>query len=255
MTLRVLIADDEPLAREALHDALSSLDDVAIVATCADGASAAAGIRSLAPDVAFLDIAMPGLSGIDVARALDASSAPLLIFVTAFDSFAVEAFELAAADYILKPFAPSRIAAAVDRARSRLAAHEPGIDARLTDALDALHALRTRGSARLLGTFGNRIVVLELDGIEHLEAEGNYVRAHAVGRNALVRGTLAAVEARFPTQSMLRVHRSHSVSVAAIRELHPLPSGDYEILLASGALVPMSRTHRDAVLRTLRERS
>lgn len=225
--IRALIADDEPLAREALRDALAGAAE--IVAECANGLEAAEAIERLRPDVAFLDIEMPGLDGLAAVRAVD--HPPAVVFVTAHDDYAVEAFALEAVDYILKPIDERRVAEALRRVRERRPRKAPG------------HFI--------VGSRG-KLVVIRAAEIRYLESAGNYVRLHTASASPLLRGTLAGVEGRLDAQRFVRVHRSFIVNVAAIAELRPTPSGDYEVILRDGAKVPMSRTFRDAVLAKLR---
>lgn len=224
--IRALIADDEPLAREALRDALSGLAE--IVAECANGLEAAEAISRLQPDVAFLDVEMPGLDGLATVRAVD--KPPAVVFVTAHDEYAVEAFALEAVDYILKPIDEVRVAEALRRVRER----RP----------------RSQQGNFIVGSRGKLLVIRAAE-IRYLESAGNYVRLHTASASPLLRGTLASVEQRLDPARFIRVHRSFIVNARLIAELHVLPSGDYEIVLRDGGKVPMSRTFRDAVIRKI----
>lgn len=223
--IRALIADDEPLAREAMRDALRGLAEV--VAECANGSEAAEAMARLKPDVAFLDVEMPGLNGLAAVRELE--KPPAIVFVTAYDEYAVEAFALEAVDYILKPVDEVRVAEALRRVsarRPRVKAHDERF---------------------LVGAHGKLIVIGTKD-IRYLEAAGNYVRLHTASASPLMRGTLAALEGRLDGRRFVRVHRSFIVNVALIAELQVTRSGDYEVLLKDGGRVPMSRTFRDSVI-------
>ena len=227
--IRAIIADDEPLARQALRDALGA--GVEIVAECANGREAAEAILRLRPDVAFLDIEMPGLDGFDAIRELD-HPCPV-VFVTAHEEYAVEAFALEAVDYILKPVDELRVAEAVRRVRER----RPPV--------------RTHDERFIVLAHGKMIVVAAKS-LRYLESAGNYVRLHTAGASPLMRGTLAGIEQRLDPTRFVRVHRSFIVNAALIAEMHLTASGDYEIVLRDGTKVPMSRTLRDAVVAKLR---
>lgn len=219
--IRALIADDEPLAHEALRDAIGG--NAEIVAECANGTEAAEAMQRLRPDVAFLDIEMPGLDGLAAVRELE--HPPAVVFVTAYDEYAVEAFALEAVDYILKPVDEGRVAEALRRVKAR----RP----------------RARDERFIAGVRGKLIVIGERD-IRYLEAAGNYVRLHTAGASPLMRGTLASLESRLDARRFVRVHRSFVVNLSLIAELRT-----DEVVLKDGTKVPMSRTFRDAVLNAL----
>jgi two-component system, LytTR family, response regulator len=224
--IRALIADDEPLARIALREAIG--DRAEIVAECANGKEAAEAMRREKLDVAFLDIEMPGLDGLAAVRELE--HPPAIVFVTAYDEYAVEAFALEAVDYILKPVEEARVAEALRRVQAR-----KGVAAR---------------QRFIVGSHGKITVIGEKD-IRYLEAAGNYVRLHTAQASPLMRGTLASIEQRLDPRRFVRVHRSFIVNAALIAEMRATGAGDYEIVLKTGESVPMSRTYRDGVLDTL----
>lgn len=224
--MRVLIADDEALAREALRDALPGVE---IVAECANGLEAKEAIARLRPDVAFLDIEMPDLDGLTAARDLDAHTA--IVFVTAYDEYAVEAFALDAVDYILKPIDEQRVTEALRRVRRRTP--RPTFEQRF-----------------IVGAHGKMIVVAATD-VRFIEAAGNYVRLHTTAAQPLLRASLSALESRLDPTVFVRVHRSFIVNAALIAELRATRSGDYEVILRDGGVVPMSRTFRESVLARL----
>jgi two-component system LytT family response regulator len=247
--LRVLIVDDEPLARAAVRDVLRTRDDVEIIAECGSGEEALASVSALRPDLMFLDIRMPGLDGFAVVRALDSAAAPLVVFVTAFDQHAIDAFELEAVDYVLKPFEDDRLHRAVERAKGRSA----GERAAVTEALRAvLDRITPRGEEQFLaGGVAGTVIVVQASAIHYADAADNYVRLHTSQGVRLLRETLSALETRLDPSRFARVHRSFIVDLRRVRELKPLPSGDYELQLEDGAAIPMSRTYRDAVFRRL----
>jgi two-component system, LytTR family, response regulator len=225
--MRALIADDEPLAREALRDALPGVE---IVAECSNGFQAKEAIERLRPDVAFLDIEMPGLDGLTAARDLDADTA--VVFVTAYDEYAVEAFALEAVDYILKPIDEARVAEAL----RRVAARRPS----------------KRYDRRFIVGAHGKLIVVAAQEVRFIEAAGNYVRLHAAHVQPLLRGTLSAVEKRLDPELFVRVHRSFIVNAGLIQDLRTTRGGDYEVVLRDGETVPMSRTFRERVLARIR---
>jgi two-component system LytT family response regulator len=219
MMLRALIVDDEPLARRRLKTLLKDEPGIVIAGECEDGASAVAAVRTLTPDVVFLDVQMPGMDGFDVIAAIGPACCPPIIFVTAYDKYALRAFDVHAVDYLLKPF---------DRARLRqaLANVTPG---RLLERL----VVKSRG----------RVYFVPVDEIDWIEASGHYLTLH-VGRDAhLIRGTMADLEVRLDRCRFIRVRRSAIVNVAHIKELLPASHGDCEVMLRSGVRVPSGRAY------------
>lgn len=249
--LRVLLADDEPAVRDELRHVLGGIDGVLVAAECRNGEEALAGIRSGGIDAALLDVRMPGLTGVEVLAALDEGARPPTAFVTAHDEFAVRAFELHAVDYLLKPFDEARVRLTIARLRQRAAprafAPHEGIEA----ALRALLEAAPRHPDRFVVSRGGRLRVVAAADVEWIEAADNYVRLHGGGEGSLLRETLRSLESRLDPRRFARVHRSAIVNLARVRDLRPLPSGDWEIALAGGDRVPMSRIYRDAVLQRL----
>ena len=244
--LRVLIADDEPAALNGLARRLAAMPGVRVVATCPNGIEALERIRSTRPDAAFLDVAMPGLSGLDVVRALTPSERPHIVFVTAYERFAIQAFELYAVDYLLKPFARDRLAAAVARLHERRQDRTPA-NQTLDDFLSA-------SADRLVVRDGETILVIPAHEIDWCAAEDNYVRIHAGPRRHLVRMTMRRLEEQLPRSTFARIHRSAIVNVERVRECAPLGGGEYRVTLANGVRLVVSRTYRDAVLNRLQWR-
>jgi two-component system LytT family response regulator len=253
--IRTIIVDDEPLVRLALRDALESEPDIEIIAEHADGVEALRATHELRPDLLLLDVQMPGLTGMEVAAALDMDHAPAIVFVTAWSEHAVKAFELHSVDYVLKPFDPARVRTAIARARERLgrrATPAASVDARL-DAIVRLLDERpaqapTAYLERFVASLAGRLRVIPIEDVEWIEAADNYARVHTTTGSALVRATMKSLDSRLDPRRFVRVHRSVIVSIAAVRELRPLDSGDYQVVLASGRTVTMSRTFRDEVL-------
>ncbi len=243
--LRALIVDDEPLARERVRTLLSREPDVDVIGECGDGEAAQKAILELAPDVVFLDIQMPGLDGVEVLSTLPSEKVPVVVFVTAHDRFALKAFDLAAVDYLLKPFDPDRFSAAVERARQRIRTERrEELGHEILAAVRALGAGQTHPE-RLTVKDGGRITFVRVPEISHVESAGNYVCLTAGGETHTLRETLQSLEARLDPMKFVRIHRSTLVNVEHIRELHPLFGGDSEIQLTSGKRLTVSRTNRD----------
>ena len=245
--LRVLIADDEPAALNGLARRLADVAEVRIVRRCRNGIEALEGIRETKPDAAFLDVAMPGLSGVDVVRALAPSECPHIVFVTAYERFAVQAFDLYAVDYLLKPFDRERLRATVVRLRERRE-RRPLRDAGLEDFL------RTGPPPdRLVVKDGETVLVIPTRDIDWCEADDNYVHIHAGPRRHFVRMTMRRLEQRLPPATFARIHRSTIVNLERVRECAPLGGGEYRVMLVNGVRLVLSRGYREAVLNRLSE--
>ena len=259
-TLRALLVDDEPLARACIRRALRPADDVEIVAECGDGSAALAAIRRHRPDLVFLDIQLPGMDGFGVLAALAAEEEPpAVVFVTAYDAFAVRAFEVHAVDYLLKPFDDPRLHRAVAEVRARQSAEQVGeFRARITALLAQLAPAglatgegRTPARRVLVRDADERARLLDLAEVHWVSAAGNNVRFH-VGR--------VSYEVRMPLRSLLpqldpalfrRIHRSTIVNLNAIQEIQPWFAGDCLVLLKDGQQLRMSRTYRDQLMQQL----
>lgn len=226
--LRALVADDEPMARARLARLLGEDGAVEIVAECEDGAGALAAIRHHRPDVAFLDIRMPGIDGLQVG-AHAGEGGVQLVYVTAYAEHALHAFENAAIDYLLKPFSPQRLQAALGRVRARLGARAARYPERLL-----LHA-------------GARMRLVPVAEIDALLACANYVEVHCGAARHLARDTLTAVETRLDPGQFVRIHRSRIVRVGAVRDIELLPSGQYLLRLGDGLRLSSGRRYRERV--------
>jgi two-component system LytT family response regulator len=242
--IRVLIVDDEPPARERIRALLKDEPDIAIAGECESGLSAVESIRNLDPDLVFLDVQMPGLDGFGVLDALG-DMPPALVFVTAYDAYAVRAFEVHALDYLLKPFDRDRFRATLDRARAALAergsAEEAGgIAAPITEPDAARSPLR-----RLLAKREGRLVVLKAAEIDWIESSANYASLHVGKETYLVRETMQSLEGRLDPGQFLRIHRSTIVNLDRIQEIEPYFHGDYIVRLADGQRLTLSRTYKD----------
>ena len=240
---RTVIVDDEPPARQTLRLLLQRHPEFTIVAECAHGEDAIASVRAEAPDALFLDVQMPGLDGFDVLRAIGPTAVPALVFVTAFDQYALRAFETHALDYLLKPFSDERFDAVLERVRARLRERsQASIGARLAAMLAT-----TGPSAelqQLVVKDGGRTLLIPYDDIVWIEAEDYYVRVHTKSRKALARLSLRALAATLDPRVFVRVHRSAIVNVRSVREVEPLASGDQRLVLADGTDLRVSRTYR-----------
>ena len=253
--LRVLVVDDEPLARQRVLDLLAVEPDADVVATAGTGRAAVAAVREHAPDVVFLDVQMPGLSGLDVAREVGADAMPATVFVTAYDHHALAAFDVAAVDYLLKPFDDDRFRQALGRARAavrlrevdalrgRLAAllgDEPGRPAARPGYLERI-AVEARGQVRLV----------PVDAVDYVSSDGPYAEVHAGGEVHVLRETMRALEGRLDPAAFFRIHRSTIVRVDRVEALLTAPGGDYAVRLRDGTRLSLSRGRRDAFARRL----
>lgn len=250
MTLRVVIADDEPVARRRLRRLLKDEPDVEIVGECGDAASTIASIESARPDVVLLDVQMPGRGGFGVVESLGARM-PAVIFVTAFDRYALKAFEVHAADYLLKPVAEDRLRDALGRVRNSL---RKGESAEMAARLEAvLKEIRPAGRhvSQIPVRVAERIVLVPVPDIDWIEAADNYVAIHADRRKYLLRETMAALERALDPQKFVRIHRSAIVQLARVRELVPTSHGTLAVVLDDGTRLPLGRSYRDGLERAL----
>ena len=237
--------DDEPLARSRVRELLATQSDVEVTGECSNGREAIAAIRSDRPDLVFLDVQMPEVTGFEVLEALEPASAPAVVFVTAFDEFAVRAFEVHALDYLLKPFDRERFLASLQRAREAVRLRAEGrLDERLGALLADLGAER-RYLKRLLVKNGSRSVLLLAGEIDWIESAGNYVRVHVGRERHLLRETMTALEEKLDPERFVRIHRSVMVNLEWVREMEPYFHGDYVLKLLDGTRLTLSRTYRD----------
>lgn len=243
--LRVLVVDDEPLAREKIRGMVADDLDVRIVGECANGAEAIEAIRSLHPDLLLLDVQMPEAGGFDVLDAIEGEARPPVIFITAYDHYAVRAFEVHALDYLLKPFDRERFLVAIERAKRRIRGERAnGVDARLIALLEQLHE-PPRYCERLVVKSGGRVFFLNTEEIDWIEAEGNYVSIHAGSKSHLLRETLTSLESQLDPREFIRVNRSAIVNINRIKELQPWSHGEFHILLDDGTQLTLSRNYRE----------
>ena len=243
--LGALIVDDEAVARRRIRRLLATDPEIFVIGECDDGDAAVDTIAREHPDLVFLDIQMPERDGFAVVEALDPAALPAIVFVTAFDRYALRAFDVHAIDYLLKPFTPERFRTAVQRAKERIQGRS--LDSGLVSLAQALRD-RPRYASRVPVKTGGKIVLLDLAAVDWIEAADNYVRLHVGTREYLHRETLAALEKQLDPERFARVHRSTIVQLDRIVELHPASHGDMDVVLRSGTIVSLSRTFRDGLL-------
>ena len=244
MTLRILIVDDEPLARTRIRSLLDKEPDATVVGECGDGQQAVTLINELQPDLLFLDVQMPVLDGFGVVESLDIDRMPAIIFVTAYDRYAIRAFEVHALDYLLKPFDRDRFQRALSRARDELSRQEK--KASTEKLLELLEDVQTQRKPlqRLVIKAAGRVFFLRLEEIDWIEAAGNYVKLHAGKETHLLRETMNTLEGRLNTDQFVRIHRSTIVNLDRVKELQPWFHGDYRVILNDGTHLTLSRGYR-----------
>jgi two-component system LytT family response regulator len=239
--LRVVIVDDEPLAREDISQLLVGRSDVAVVATCTNGHEALEAVRRLKPDVLLLDIRMPGVDGFTVVSQLDRRELPYVVFVTAFDRFAIDAFRVRALDYLLKPVQAARLDEALERAREQISKRPAG---EWTSSVHAAAQEQVRRDeeylCELMVRVGTRDIVVKVDEIDWVQAETYYARLHIRGRSYLYRERMHVLESRLNPRHFARVHRSAIVNLDRVREIVHDNRGDHVIVLSTGARVKTS---------------
>jgi two-component system LytT family response regulator len=254
MTLNALIVDDEPLARKALLRLLKIERDINVIGQCGDGESAVDAIRRAQPDLVFLDVQMPEMDGFRVVETIGVNRMPVTIFVTAFDRYAINAFDANAVDYLLKPFAADRLSRALARARDRyLGRQNQEFAQRLFSLLGSRY--QSDYAQRLTVSTGGRILFVSVGDIDWIEAEGNYARLHVSRHVYDVRETLKALMDKLDPREFVRIHRSTIVNVQRIREVQPWFQGSHLVLLHSGEELRMSRYQREAVERLMGKRT
>lgn len=248
-TLRAVIVDDEPLARERIRTLLAENPDWTVAAECGDGIEAVETIGREHPDLVFLDIQMPELDGFEVLEALGPAAVQAVIFITAFDEFALRAFEVSAVDYLLKPIDPSRFEQALSRARERLEKKRSDPGNQFEQLMEFWRSQRSFAS-RFVVRDGGKITFVRVSDVDWIDAAGNYVRLHAAGREYLVRDTMKAVETRLDPAVFVRVHRSAIVNIDRVSALEPYFHGEYVVIMRDGSKLTSSRSHSER-LRTL----
>jgi two-component system LytT family response regulator len=244
--IRTLVADDEPIARARVVSLLRAETDIELVRECATGEEAREAIEQGNLDLLFLDIQMPEITGIELARTIQTHGEPAVVFVTAYDQYALRAFEVHALDYLLKPFSSDRFRAALGHAREHLAKRRATADA--PAAVQAAPDLQTNGRRnRLMVKAAGRIHFVRTGDIDWCEAAGNYVRMHVGHQEHLVRDTMSHLESQLDGQQFMRIHRSTIVNVDRIQEMQSSFNGEYVVLLRNGTRLTLSRGYRDAI--------
>lgn len=250
MLISTLIVDDEPLVRKSIVRALRDDPEISILGECSDGNSAVEAIRALKPQLVFLDMHMPEMNGLSVVSEIGAANMPVTVFTTAHQQYALNAFELGAIDYILKPFGNENVARAVARAKQRLKSPEPAnIVIQLKEALDRL-GKQTDYLDRIAVNSRGRITLIDIDTIEWFKADKNNVLLHVGQQRLDVRTTLSALEKKLDPRTFMRIHRSTIVNVRRIREVHPWIQGHHLVVLEGGQKLRMSR-YQHALLEKL----
>jgi len=244
--IRALIADDEALSRRALQQLLERHTDVQIVAECPNGAEAREAIATLKPDVAFLDVRMPLETGLDLARAREDRHRTLVVFVTAFEKFALPAFDVDATDYLTKPLTESRFDEALDRVRERVRIRRAAEQANASDADVAREP--EQFVKRLVTRVGTVDVIIPLETVDYIEADDVYAAVVSRSKRQLVRTSLDALEETLDPRHFARVHRSYIVRIDRVAALRRLDGGGAEVVMADGVVLPVSRRRRTRVI-------
>lgn len=244
--IRTLIVDDEPLARERVRSLLADQPGISVVGEARDGDEAVEQIIGQQPDLVFLDVQMPKRTGFEVIQAVGADRMPAVVFVTAYDQYAIKAFDVHAVDYLLKPFDRERFEGAVDRARRHFDAESGGaLKSQLMRLVKELQPQSAPRQERLIVKTGGRLFFLRTDEVDWIEAAGNYVRLHVGKDTHLLRETMNSIEGRLDPKMFLRIHRSRIVNMDRVKELHPWFNGDYAVILRDGTKLMLSRGYRD----------
>lgn len=248
MKIKTLVIDDEPLARERIFRMLSNETDIEIVGESGNGAEAISLIREREPDLVFLDIQMPEMNGFEVLETIVPQQIPAIIFVTAYDQYAIRAFDFHALDYLLKPFNRERFSSALNRAREQV--NKKNLDERSEMFVSLLTDLKARKEylEKIILRSEGRIYFLKTEEIDWIEASGNYIKIHVGKESHLLRETMNSIETRLDPNKFSRIHRSTIVNSDRIKELYPLFNGDYTLILKDKTELILSRSYRNRLL-------
>lgn len=250
--IKTLVVDDEPLAREGITTLLQAARDFTVIGVCANGEEAIEAIESKKPDVVFLDVQMPEIDGFQVLESLDPKHMPTVIFVTAYDQYALRAFDIHAVDYLLKPVDAERFAQSLDRARKRLETKlTNGTDKHLKSLLEELKS-KDRKLERLVVKTGGKIFFLRTEEIDWIEAAGDYVKIHLNATEHIIRERISELESKLDPSHFLRIHRSTIVNIDRIKEMQPMFYGDYVVILRNGTQLNLSRTYREKIAKLMK---
>jgi two-component system LytT family response regulator len=243
--IRVVVVDDEELARDRLASLLAQHSDVEVVGTCSDGTSAIETIERTHPDLVFLDVQMPGMNGFEVVENLDNDRIPAVVFVTAHDAHALQAFEVHALDFLLKPFDEARFVKTLDRARGQLLQQDgSAINTHLMSLIEELRGEK-KYPERLIVKSGGRVFFVRADEIDWVEASGNYVKLHTRNEAYLLRESMKNMEGKLDPKTFVRIHRSAIVNIDSIKELEPWFHGEYIVIMRDGTRLTASRVFSD----------
>lgn len=252
--IKTLIVDDEPLARQNIHLLLKKDPEIEMIGECGSGAEALKIIKERSPDLMFLDIQMPEVSGFDVLEKLNGVNIPVVVFVTAFDQYALKAFEVHAIDYLLKPFNDERFEKALKHAKAQVESMESNkFSQKLFSLLEdhgidrAAKTAAAKFLKRVMVKSAGRVIFLSVDDIEWISAEDYYVKLHTGKKSYLLRETMNDLEAQLDPDKFIRIHRSTIVGIERIKELHPHFNGDYMVVLNDGTELKLSRSRREQV--------
>jgi len=251
--VRVVIADDEPLARSGVETRLALHPDIQVVASCVTGKEAVKAICDLRPDLVFLDVQMPDLNGFDVLRKVPVDHLPLVVFLTAYDHYALQAFDVHAIDYLLKPVDEVRFARTLERARAQMkTAAAQQIEHRLRELLEQTkERVQATYETRFLVRTGRRVAIVPVEDVDWIEAAGDYVTLHVGNKSHMLRQTMSGLEVQLDPDHFIRVHRSAMVRASRICELESLPNREYLLRLSGGTKVRTSRRYSDRIERWL----
>ena len=261
MKIKTIIADDEPLAREKIRNLLEQDPDIELIGECADGIETVTAIRNQQPDLVFLDVQMPELDGFGVLKALHDSNMPTLIFVTAYDQYALRAFEVHALDYLLKPFDRERFQKALQRAKEHIRKEKSGeVNEKLLTLLEDLKSEKSNNHERkyldrLVIKAGGRVTFLKTEEIDWIEAAGNYIRLYIGKDSHLLRETMNNIQTKLDPEKFLRIHRSTILKIDRIKELQPWYHGEYFVTLENGKQLTSSRSYRHQLSKLLENSS
>ena len=256
--IRVVVIDDEPLAREGLAELLAPESGIEVVGTFADGPSSLAKLEELSPDAIFVDVQMPGMTGFELVDALELDPLPAIVFVTAYDEYAIRAFEVSAIDYLLKPVSTERLIGTVERVRAHVrgrnaARGDEGYRTRMNTLLDGVTPDRTHGVGRLIVREVGQIIVVPTRDVDWVEGADYYVKLHVRNAVHMLRESLASLEQRLDPRKFLRIHRSAIVNLTRVRSVEASLRGDGVAVLVDGTRLKVTRAKREELERRLEQ--